>query len=115
MDPQRNERLLGVFMADAEERMRALLQARVVLETAPADPQAWDQVRRAAHTVAGNAAMMGLDGVAKAARTMERRSVAVAERGGVPADVWALDGALGALRRLLADIVAPAPRAGAAA
>jgi len=115
MDPKRYDMLMDAFMLDAVERMEALLEARVVLETAPADRDAWDQARRAVHTIAGNAAMMGFDTITKAARSMERRVVAVAERGGVPDDVWVLDGEWRTLERLIGALDPDAPRAGAAA
>lgn len=115
MDSQRYEMLMDAFMRDAVARMQELLDARVVLETAPADGSAWDHVRRAGHTIAGNAAMMGFDTIAKAARSMERRAIAVAERGGVPDDVWTLDGEWGTLERLIGALDADAPRSDAAA
>jgi len=112
---ERYELLMEAFLLDAEKQMRALLEARVVLETAPADADAWDQVRRGAHTIAGNAAMMGFDDIMRAGRSLERRAIAVAERGGVASDVWALDGEWKTLDRLLATLDLDVPGAGAAA
>jgi chemotaxis protein histidine kinase CheA len=107
--------LMEAFLLDAAKQMGALLEARVVLETAPADGDAWDQVRRGAHTIAGNAAMMGFDDVVRAGRSLERRAIAVAERGGAAPDVWTLDGERKTLDRLLATLDVDVPRAGAAA
>lgn len=107
--------LMEAFRADAVDRMRALAAARVILETAPADPASWDEVRRVAHTIAGNAAMMGFERLARAARGMERRAVAVAERGGVHEDVWSLDGERETLERLLRAAGQDGPAAGEAA
>lgn len=102
--------LLEAFLADAEERMAALLEARVVLETHAADGPAWDQVRRAGHTIAGNAAMMGFDALAYVARGMERRAAALVEQGhGEFGDVLVLDGERSSLERLIAAIAADVP------
>jgi chemotaxis protein histidine kinase CheA len=80
---------------------RDLLDARVVLETTPADPTAWDQVRRAAHAIAGNAALIGLDALAKTARSIERRAVAIGEGSAGIDDVWLLDAERDMLGRLI--------------
>lgn len=80
---------------------RELLEARVVLETSPTDVTAWDQVRRVAHAIAGNAALVGLDALAKAARSIERRAIALGEGSPRMDDVWALDAEREVLGRLM--------------
>lgn len=106
--------LMEAFLADAAERMAALLDARVVLETDHADREAWDKVRRAGHTIAGNAAMMGFDAVAHVARAVERRAAALAQEvRGEFADVLVLDGERLSLERLVAALAAEMPGRGA--
>jgi len=102
--------LLEAFLLDAAERMQAFLESRVILETHPADRDAWDQVRRAGHTIAGNAAMMGFEALAYVARGVERRAKVLVEQGrGELGDVLVLDGEYASLERLITTIAIDVP------
>ncbi len=62
---------MSVFLAEAEEILVTIEQSVIVLETAPGDRESIDAVFRAAHTLKGNAASLGFDGVSKLAHGME--------------------------------------------
>ena len=70
-DPAERELLLQVFLTEAEEKLAALEDALLGMENRPADDETLHRVFRAAHTVKGGAAMVGLDPVAAFAHALE--------------------------------------------
>lgn len=105
-----DQALMKAFLLDARERMSALREARTALETDATDRAAWDQVRHAGHTIAGNASMMGFDALAQVARNVERRTAGLMrDLTGAAGDVVGLDDECAVLRRLIAAIVAAEP------
>src|SRR5688572_1798680 len=69
-DAEREE-LLATFRGQAAELLVALEEGLLALERAPQDDEALHAVFRAAHTIKGDARIVGLDDVAHAAHTLE--------------------------------------------
>lgn len=65
------EELLRIYLAEAEEVLATLEEMLVVLERRPGDAETINAVFRAAHTLKGNSASVGLDAPAKLAHAME--------------------------------------------
>lgn len=63
--------LLDVFRAEAEDHLRALTTLLPAARSDPADRSRWQEVRRAAHTLKGSAAMVGFENVTRLAHRME--------------------------------------------
>jgi two-component system chemotaxis sensor kinase CheA len=63
--------ILPVFLAEAEENLTEVEDALLALEAAPGDAEALNTVFRAAHTLKGNAANLGLAPVAEFAHGVE--------------------------------------------
>ncbi|MDR5674423.1 chemotaxis protein CheA [Halalkaliarchaeum sp. AArc-GB] len=61
----------AAFVAEAEDGITDLNNALLALEADPGDSGAIDDVFRVAHTLKGNAAAMGYDGVSELAHTLE--------------------------------------------
>lgn len=64
-------RLLPVFLEEADRMTQQMDDAIATLAIAPADDDARRRLARAAHTLKGNAAMLGLSGLVAAARAVE--------------------------------------------
>jgi two-component system chemotaxis sensor kinase CheA len=69
-DSERAE-LMATFRAQANELLTAIEQGLLALERAPRDDEALHAVFRAAHTIKGDARIVGLDEVAAAAHALE--------------------------------------------
>jgi two-component system, chemotaxis family, sensor kinase CheA len=65
------EELLRVYLAEAEESLATIEEMLVVLERRPGDAETINAIFRAAHTLKGNSASVGLDAPAKLAHAME--------------------------------------------
>ena len=63
--------ILPVFLAEAEENLAQVEDALLALEASPGDTEALNTVFRAAHTLKGNAANLGLAPVAEFAHGVE--------------------------------------------
>ncbi|MBX3398802.1 MAG: Hpt domain-containing protein [Gemmataceae bacterium] len=63
--------LLEVFRLEADDHLRALTTLLPRTKTDPADREQWQDIRRAAHTLKGTAAMVGFANVTKLAHRME--------------------------------------------
>ena len=64
------ERILEIFITEAEDLLSDLEQGLVALET-EADAEVINSVFRAAHTFKGNAGMAGLEGIVRLSHSME--------------------------------------------
>jgi two-component system chemotaxis sensor kinase CheA len=62
---------LGVFMDEAEEQLREMDQAIILLEQDPGDINLLNKIFRAAHTIKGAAATMGFESMASLTHDME--------------------------------------------
>ena len=60
-----------IFRAEAEENLRAMEEAFVVLESTPGDVETLKAVFRAAHTLKGSAAGLGFTSLSRFAHTVE--------------------------------------------
>src|SRR5688572_26642036 len=60
-----------IFRAEAEENLRAMEEAFVVLESTPGDAETLKAVFRAAHTLKGSAAGLGFTSLSRFAHTVE--------------------------------------------
>jgi two-component system chemotaxis sensor kinase CheA len=69
-DSDRDE-LLKVYLGETEENLTLLEEMLVLLEVKADDEEVINAVFRAAHTLKGNAAMLGFDGLARLAHSME--------------------------------------------
>jgi two-component system, chemotaxis family, sensor kinase CheA len=70
MDPDR-EALLVMFQAEAEEGFAAMEESLLALESSPDAPEVLGGLFRAAHTLKGNAASLGFEGLAEFAHVLE--------------------------------------------
>jgi HPt (histidine-containing phosphotransfer) domain-containing protein len=94
--------LLPIYLDEAQERLGTLERAADELLVAPLNQQAWSTVKQIAHALAGNSAMMGFGAVARAARTIEERAIAVETAfDAARADALFVDRGFGALRCLI--------------
>jgi two-component system, chemotaxis family, sensor kinase CheA len=107
------EELLDLFAQDATETVRDLEQALIQLEERPDDSDLINRIFRAAHTIKGNAGIVGLTTLASFTHTME--TVLDAVRGGrVPVDealVSALLASVDVLRGMISNLPADPPAA----
>jgi len=63
--------IVDIFTDEAEENLRAMEEAFVVLESTPDDTETLKAIFRAAHTLKGNAAGLGFTALARFAHTVE--------------------------------------------
>src|SRR5687768_1264095 len=63
--------LMQTFFAEAEEQLTAMEEGMVGIEHRPDDPELLARVFRAAHTLKGNAAVVGLHTIAEHANHIE--------------------------------------------
>ena len=100
MDVEMYSRMLPVFLEEAEAKLREMDRAIAALASDHGDAAARGALGRAVHTLRGNAAMLGLSAIVRAAEDIERRwPLAPA-----PADLAALCAARAGLRVLLDDV-----------
>src|SRR5215470_13770140 len=65
------EQLMAVFRDQAESMLDEMAQDLLLLEAEDNDPQAMAGLRRAAHTIKGDSACIGLDGIGELAHSLE--------------------------------------------
>ncbi|HET7043084.1 MAG TPA: Hpt domain-containing protein, partial [Gemmatimonadales bacterium] len=107
-DAERAE-LLRTFRGQAGELLTALEEGLLALERAPQDDEALHGVFRAAHTIKGDARIVGLEEVARAAHALEDVLDQLRERSlaPVPGLISALLGVGDALRTMIFDGTRP--------
>ena len=107
-DAERAE-LLQTFRGQAEELLAALEEGLLALERAPQDDEALHAVFRAAHTIKGDARIVGLEDVAAAAHALEDVLEQLRERtlAPVPGLISALLAVGDALRAMIFTGTAP--------
>lgn len=108
-DDERAE-LLGTFRGQAEELLVALEEGLLALERAPQDDETLHAVFRAAHTIKGDARIVGLEEVAVAAHALEDVLEQLRDRtlAPVPGLISALLAVGDALRAMIFSGVLPA-------
>lgn len=92
--------VLQSFFAEARERLQDFEEAALVLEARPGDAEALAEIFRAVHTVKGNAASLGFDGLAASCHELETAldTLRQARRAVTGEEIDALLGAVDELR-----------------
>ena len=63
MLPEDQKRILGYFIEEAKDHLNTIEQGLLNLAATVDDPEMMNEVFRAAHSVKGGAAMLGLDSI----------------------------------------------------
>jgi two-component system, chemotaxis family, sensor kinase CheA len=101
--------LVGVFRDEAEGRLDSMVEAVLALESGAFTPELVDALFRDLHTIKGGAGVVGLDGVAQIAHSLEDLLESVRESNVFPPELAEpLLGAADAMRELLGGNPAPA-------
>lgn len=72
VEAQVDAELLEIFLAEADEVLEAIAQAREQLEQSPSDQLTQTTIRRGFHTLKGSSRMVGLDAFGEAGWSMEQ-------------------------------------------
>jgi chemotaxis protein histidine kinase CheA/CheY-like chemotaxis protein len=68
---EQQQRIMGYFIEEAKDHLNTLEQGLLNLQATIADPELVSEVFRAAHSVKGGAAMLGLDSIQQTAHRLE--------------------------------------------
>ncbi len=79
------EELLPVFWSECQKNLTEIRDAIQQVQGGACGRDVYQRLRRAAHTVKGNAAMMGLHDIEQAARKLEKCAVSMEEMSVSPA------------------------------
>ncbi len=71
MQPEQQQRIMGYFIEEAKDHLNTIEQGLLNLQGTIADPEMVNEVFRAAHSVKGGAAMLGLSGIQKTSHRLE--------------------------------------------
>ena len=71
MLPEHQQRILGYFIEEAKEHLTTIEQGLLNLQSTLNDPETLNEVFRAAHSVKGGAAMLGLSSIQRTAHRLE--------------------------------------------
>ncbi len=71
MSPEDQKRILGYFIEEAKDHLNTIEQGLLNLGGTVADPEMMNEVFRAAHSVKGGAAMLGLNSISRTSHRME--------------------------------------------
>ncbi|MCU0551010.1 MAG: response regulator [Leptolyngbya sp. Prado105] len=71
MQPEQQQRIMGYFIEEAKDHLNTIEQGLLNLKDTLADPEMVNEVFRAAHSVKGGAAMLGLNSIQKTAHRLE--------------------------------------------
>ncbi|MEL6604605.1 MAG: response regulator [Cyanobacteria bacterium J06614_10] len=71
MLPEQQQRIMGYFIEEAKDHLNTIEQGLLNLQTTIEDAEKANEVFRAAHSVKGGAAMLGLESIQKTAHRME--------------------------------------------
>mgnify|MGYP002777025639 CR=1 FL=1 len=71
MQPEQQQRIMGYFIEEAKDHLNTIEQGLLNLQGMMADPELVNEVFRAAHSVKGGAAMLGLNSIQKTAHRLE--------------------------------------------
>ena len=71
MQPEQQQRIMGYFIEEAKDHLNTIEQGLLNLQNTIADPEMVNEVFRAAHSVKGGAAMLGLSGIQKTSHRLE--------------------------------------------
>ncbi len=71
MQPEQQQRIMGYFIEEAKDHLNTIEQGLLNLQNTIADPEMVNEVFRAAHSVKGGAAMLGLSSIQKTSHRLE--------------------------------------------
>ena len=71
MQSEQQQRIMGYFIEEAKDHLRTIEQGLLNLQSTISDPDLISEVFRAAHSVKGGAAMLGLDSIQQTAHRLE--------------------------------------------
>lgn len=86
MQPEQQQRIMGYFIEESKEHLNTIEQGLLNLQRTIEDPEAVSEVFRAAHSVKGGAAMLGLSSIQKTAYRLEDYFKVLKETRGIHAD-----------------------------
>ncbi|MEA5580058.1 Hpt domain-containing protein, partial [Nodularia harveyana UHCC-0300] len=71
MLPEQQQRILGYFIEEAKEHLNTIEQALLNLQSTLNDPEMVNEIFRAAHSIKGSAAMLGLNSIQHTSHRLE--------------------------------------------
>jgi len=71
MLPEQKQRILGYFLEETKDHLNTIEQGLMNLQNTLADPEIVNEIFRAAHSIKGGAAMLGLDSIQQTAHRLE--------------------------------------------
>jgi chemotaxis protein histidine kinase CheA/CheY-like chemotaxis protein len=71
MQPEQQQRIMGYFIEEAKDHLSTIEQGLLNLQSTIDDPEMVNEVFRAAHSVKGGAAMLGLSSIQKTSHRLE--------------------------------------------
>jgi len=71
MQPDQQQRIMGYFIEEAKDHLNTIEQGLLNLQSTIEDPEMVNEVFRAAHSVKGGAAMLGLNGIQRVSHRLE--------------------------------------------
>ncbi len=71
MQPEQQQRIMGYFIEEAKEHLNTIEQGLLSLQSTIEDAESINEVFRAAHSVKGGAAMLGLGGIQQVSHRLE--------------------------------------------
>ncbi len=86
MQPEQQQRIMGYFIEEAKDHLNTIEQGLLNLQSTIADPEMVNEVFRAAHSVKGGAAMLGLSSIQKTAHRLEDYFKVLKESPGIKPD-----------------------------
>ena len=71
MQPEQQQRIMGYFIEEAKEHLNTIEQGLLNLQSTLSDPEMTNELFRAAHSVKGGAAMLGLNSIQRVSHRLE--------------------------------------------
>jgi len=71
MQPEQQQRIMGYFIEEAKEHLNTIEQGLLNLQSTIEDPELVNELFRAAHSVKGGAAMLGLNNIQRISHRLE--------------------------------------------
>ena len=71
MLPEQQQRILGYFIEEANDHLNTIEQGLLSLQNTLQDPEMVNEIFRAAHSIKGGAAMLGLNSIQRTSHYLE--------------------------------------------
>lgn len=71
MQPEQQQRILGYFIEEARDHLNTIEQGLLNLQSTLQDSEMVNEIFRAAHSIKGGAAMLGLNSIQRTAHRLE--------------------------------------------